>query len=211
MAAAGDASREPAASEPPAELPASVRASIERKRQRALMLRQARLAARPYQATAAGATGGLGPGGACRFPLAGRVPRPRCSVGCPRVCPPAVPGVRSAGRFKAGYDHQRFRAGAGAFLTAPGWPSSSLRLGGCSRPHRREVPASVGRRPSFPFLFQLRVHRSQGQSLYKAFRLVTHFSNHPAPRPNSSTQQQRAIECIFRIPHRANRQELLPS
>ncbi|XP_026361967.1 DNA repair protein complementing XP-A cells [Ursus americanus] len=59
MAAAGDASREPAASEPPAELPASVRASIERKRQRALMLRQARLAARPYPATAAAATGGM--------------------------------------------------------------------------------------------------------------------------------------------------------
>ncbi|KAI5767133.1 XPA protein [Gulo gulo luscus] len=60
MAAAGDTSREPAASEPPAELPASVRASIERKRQRALMLRQARLAARPYPATAAAAaTGGV--------------------------------------------------------------------------------------------------------------------------------------------------------
>lgn len=44
----------------PAELPAAVRASIERKRQRALMLRQARLAARPYPAAAA-ATGGGGP------------------------------------------------------------------------------------------------------------------------------------------------------
>lgn len=96
MAAAGDASREPAASEPPAELPASVRASIERKRQRALMLRQARLAARPYPATAAAATGGLGPGDACPFPLAGRVPARL------RACPPAVPGVCSAGRFKAG-------------------------------------------------------------------------------------------------------------
>lgn len=97
MAAAGDPSREPAASEPPAELPASVRASIERKRQRALMLRQARLAARPYPATAAGATGGLGPGGACPFPLAGRVPRPRCSVGCPRVCAPVLPQSRESG------------------------------------------------------------------------------------------------------------------
>lgn len=61
MAAAGEASSEPAASEQPTELSASVRASIERKRQRALMLRQARLAARPYPATAAATTGGLGP------------------------------------------------------------------------------------------------------------------------------------------------------
>uniref|UniRef100_A0A9L0RKE7 XPA, DNA damage recognition and repair factor n=1 Tax=Equus caballus TaxID=9796 RepID=A0A9L0RKE7_HORSE len=60
MAAAGGASPEPAAAEQPAELPASVRASIERKRQRALMLRQARLAARPYPgAAAAAATGGM--------------------------------------------------------------------------------------------------------------------------------------------------------
>ncbi|XP_037706866.1 DNA repair protein complementing XP-A cells isoform X3 [Choloepus didactylus] len=59
MAAAGGVSPEPAASEQPVELPASVRASIERKRQRALMLRQARLAARPYPATAAAATGGM--------------------------------------------------------------------------------------------------------------------------------------------------------
>ncbi|XP_061281732.1 DNA repair protein complementing XP-A cells isoform X1 [Bos javanicus] len=57
MAAAGEASSEPAASEQPTELSASVRASIERKRQRALMLRQARLAARPYPATAAATTG----------------------------------------------------------------------------------------------------------------------------------------------------------
>lgn len=49
-------SPEPAAAEEPAELPAAVRASVERKRQRALMLRQARLAARPYPAAAA--TGG---------------------------------------------------------------------------------------------------------------------------------------------------------
>jgi hypothetical protein len=61
MAAAEQASSGPAASEPPTELPASVRASIERKRQRALMLRQARLAARPYPAMAAAATGGLDP------------------------------------------------------------------------------------------------------------------------------------------------------
>ncbi|XP_048639070.1 DNA repair protein complementing XP-A cells [Marmota marmota marmota] len=58
MAAAESVSLELAASEQPGELPASVRASIERKRQRALMLRQARLAARPYPATAAAATGG---------------------------------------------------------------------------------------------------------------------------------------------------------
>ncbi|XP_010993832.3 DNA repair protein complementing XP-A cells [Camelus dromedarius] len=59
MAEAEGASSEPAASGQPAELPASVRASIERKRQRALMLRQARLAARPYPATTAAATGGM--------------------------------------------------------------------------------------------------------------------------------------------------------
>lgn len=64
MAAAEGTSPPSATSEQPAELPASVRASIERKRQRALMLRQARLAARPYPATAVAATGGLGPGGA---------------------------------------------------------------------------------------------------------------------------------------------------
>ncbi|XP_051017609.1 DNA repair protein complementing XP-A cells [Acomys russatus] len=51
-------SPEPATTEQPAELPAAVRASVERKRQRALMLRQARLAARPYPAAAA-ATGGV--------------------------------------------------------------------------------------------------------------------------------------------------------
>lgn len=68
MAAAGEASSEPAASDQPAELPASVRASVERKRQRALMLRQARLAARPYPATAAATTGGSWAlGGACLF------------------------------------------------------------------------------------------------------------------------------------------------
>nr|KAF6434843.1 XPA, DNA damage recognition and repair factor [Molossus molossus] len=59
MAAAKETSPDPAASERPAELPASVRASIERKRQRALMLRQARLAARPYPATTVAATGGM--------------------------------------------------------------------------------------------------------------------------------------------------------
>ncbi|XP_062063895.1 DNA repair protein complementing XP-A cells isoform X3 [Lepus europaeus] len=61
MAAAEGSSPEPATatSEQPAELPASVRASIERKRQRALMLRQARLAARPYPATTGAATGGV--------------------------------------------------------------------------------------------------------------------------------------------------------
>lgn len=81
MAAAEGTSQDPAASKQPAELPASVRASIERKRQRAVMLRQARLAARPYSATAVAATGGLGPGGACPFHLlAGQVPRPLCGV-----------------------------------------------------------------------------------------------------------------------------------
>ncbi|XP_007498101.2 DNA repair protein complementing XP-A cells [Monodelphis domestica] len=48
----------------PAELPASVRAKIERNRQRALMLRQARLAARPYppaaRAQSSGSVGGAG-------------------------------------------------------------------------------------------------------------------------------------------------------
>lgn len=95
MAAAEVISPEPAASEQSAELPASLRASIERKRQRALMLRQARLAARPYAATAVAATGGLGPGGACPFPfLAGRVPRPVCGVGSPRVCVHTLPRPR---------------------------------------------------------------------------------------------------------------------
>uniref|UniRef100_Q64267-2 Isoform 2 of DNA repair protein complementing XP-A cells homolog n=1 Tax=Mus musculus TaxID=10090 RepID=Q64267-2 len=50
-------SPEPVAADEPAQLPAAVRASVERKRQRALMLRQARLAARPYPAAAA--TGGV--------------------------------------------------------------------------------------------------------------------------------------------------------
>lgn len=95
MAAAEETSPQPAASEQPAELPASVRASIERKRQRALMLRQARLAARPYPATAVAATGGLGPGGAalslcwgtgCRVPCVARAPSRL------RAHPPAVLG-----------------------------------------------------------------------------------------------------------------------
>lgn len=79
MAAAGGASPEPAASDRPTELSASVRASVERKRQRALMLRQARLAARPYAATAAATTGGrwaLG-GAAGRGPRPGRGVPPR--------------------------------------------------------------------------------------------------------------------------------------
>ncbi|XP_008850175.1 DNA repair protein complementing XP-A cells isoform X3 [Nannospalax galili] len=45
---------DPAAVEEPVELPAAMRANIERKRQRALMLRQARLAARPYPTAATG-------------------------------------------------------------------------------------------------------------------------------------------------------------
>ncbi|XP_007945064.1 DNA repair protein complementing XP-A cells [Orycteropus afer afer] len=59
MEASAGPSLEQVASEAPAELPPSVRASIERKRQRALMLRQARLAARPYPVTEAAATGGM--------------------------------------------------------------------------------------------------------------------------------------------------------
>lgn len=59
MAAADGTSQEPAVSDPPAELTASLRASIERKRQRALMLRQARLAARPYPTPAVAASGGM--------------------------------------------------------------------------------------------------------------------------------------------------------
>lgn len=81
MATAGGTSQEPAVSDPPAELTASLRASIERKRQRALMLRQARLAARPYPTPAVAASGGLGPSAACPFLLlAGQVPRPVCGV-----------------------------------------------------------------------------------------------------------------------------------
>lgn len=92
MAAVEGTSPETATTEQPAELPASVRASIERKRQRALMLRQARLAARPYPATAVAASGGLGLGGACPFPLpADRVPGPACGVRTPSVCAHALP------------------------------------------------------------------------------------------------------------------------
>lgn len=101
MAAADGVSSEAAALEQPAELPASVRASVERKRQRALMLRQARLAARPYPATAAAATGGLGRGGACPFPLpaspvprlarASRVPGPGGRVSSAGVCAQILP------------------------------------------------------------------------------------------------------------------------
>lgn len=87
MAAAQETSPEPATSGQPAELPASVRASIERKRQQALMLRQARLAARPYPAMAVAVTGGLGPGGACPFPLlADWAPRTVCGVEPSGIC-----------------------------------------------------------------------------------------------------------------------------
>lgn len=72
-------SPEPAAAEEPAQLPAAVRASVERKRQRALMLRQARLAARPYPVAAA-ATGGAVPSTGAR----------RASL--PRVCD-RIPGL----------------------------------------------------------------------------------------------------------------------
>lgn len=104
MAAAEGTSQEPAASEQPAELPASVRASIERKRQRAVMLRQARLAARPYSATAVAATGGLGPGGACPFRLlAGQVPRVPCVVSGPfaHTLPLSRERILSAGLVEA--------------------------------------------------------------------------------------------------------------
>lgn len=74
-------SPEPAAAEEPAQLPAAVRASVERKRQRALMLRQARLAARPYPAAAA--TGGGVPSTGAR----------RASL--PRVCD-RIPGLPAA-------------------------------------------------------------------------------------------------------------------
>lgn len=103
--AAAEASPEPAASEPLAELPASVRASIERKRQRALMLRQARLAAQPYPAMAAAATGGLGPGSACPFhPLAGRcrIPggasTPRASARRPSRSPRRKPAQQASSK-----------------------------------------------------------------------------------------------------------------
>lgn len=115
MAEAEAASSEPATSEQPVELSASVRASIERKRQRALMLRQARLAARPYPATAAAATGGLGSGGAPfpSFLIPGGSRWPGCppdvrllSVWCAHILPPGGgrertrprgPGARSVG------------------------------------------------------------------------------------------------------------------
>jgi hypothetical protein len=74
-------SPEPVAADEPAQLPAAVRASVERKRQRALMLRQARLAARPYPAAAA--TGGGVPSTGAR----------RASL--PRVCD-RIPGLPAA-------------------------------------------------------------------------------------------------------------------
>lgn len=69
MATAEDERTSPEPAEGPTELPAAVRASVERKRQRALMLRQARLAARPYPAAAA--TGGGAPTGARWAPSRG--------------------------------------------------------------------------------------------------------------------------------------------
>lgn len=96
---------ETGAAEEPEELPAAVRASVERKRQRALMLRQARLAARPYPAAAA--TGGGVPGTGARraslprvwdripsLPAAPRRPAPaRCSETAVNACGSAVPGL----------------------------------------------------------------------------------------------------------------------
>lgn len=64
--------------------------------------------------------------------------------------------------------------------------AAALTVGSCQ-------PVLVG---ALAFPSQLRVQRSQGQSLCKAFRLGTHVRSPPAPLRNSSTQQ-RVIECIF--------------
>lgn len=130
MAAAQGTSQEPAISEQPAELTASVRASIERKRQRALMLRQARLAARPYPTTEVAATGGSGPDGACPFlfPAGRAVPRPVC-------------GVYASGLPAPGFPHCTWAVQ----LRSLAW--------GCSPPLRLEVPTSARPRRSSPFLF----------------------------------------------------------
>lgn len=96
---------EPGAAEEPAELPAAVRASVERKRQRALMLRQARLAARPYPAAAAtgggvprtGARRAYLPQGCDRIPSLPVAPRwlapARCAGTAMNACVSAVPGL----------------------------------------------------------------------------------------------------------------------
>ena len=135
MAAVGGPSPEPAASEQPAELPASVRASIERKRLR--LPEVWALAALP-----------LPSGGPGTKSWAWRRLSP-----CLCSCPPAVPGVRSAGRVKAGC--ARPPAGPRWTLGFPHctWAAQLPSLAwGCGRSRRREVPASVGGRLSFPFL-----------------------------------------------------------
>lgn len=91
MATAEDKRTSP---EPP-ELPAAVRASIERKRQRALMLRQARLAARPYPAAAAATGGGDPSRDLCWHPGPSRcVPAARSGSVCGNNC--ACPCLRGS-------------------------------------------------------------------------------------------------------------------
>lgn len=140
MAAAEGSSSQPAASEQPAELPASVRANIERKRQRALMLRQARLAARPYPATTAAATGGLDPSGVCPISLLADLgPRPWCGD----QTLPRSPRRDSAQLALSQRGVQDHRATSDSqpwpCLTAPG---RSLAWG-CRRPRCREEPGNV--------------------------------------------------------------------
>lgn len=187
MAAAGGASSEPAVSEQPAELSAAVRASIERKRQRALMLRQARLAARPYPATAAAATGGLGPGGVCPFSfLADPGQRLGCGVHSLRVSAQTLPqsqvrgvGVGSAQRALSQRAVRGHRATPDSqpwpFLPAPG---RSLAWE-CSRPRRREMPASASVLPfcSLPAAST----GPRGGFCVKLLDLVTYLTSGPAP------------------------------
>lgn len=92
MATATATAEDARTSPEPAELPAAVRASVERKRQRALMLRQARLAARPYPAAAA--TGGGAPYGRAQgLPPAGLRPYPGPHPSAPWCLPGSRPSL----------------------------------------------------------------------------------------------------------------------
>lgn len=217
MAAAGGASPEPAAAEQPAELPASVRASIERKRQRALMLRQARLAARPYPgAAAAAATGGLGPGrrlplpspaGPCRVAAVAsargpsRRPRGECA---PRALWKRA--VQEPGRFRVdpGLPAPGRPPSPGRSLRSPAWGCSALAAGRC-----RAVPA--GASACLPVLFPQRPTSPRVALVHSSWTCDS-FSSNPASAPSPCIQQA-AIECIFRagtVLARAGRPEEQP-
>lgn len=168
MAAAEGSSSQPAASEQPAELPASVRANIERKRQRALMLRQARLAARPYPATTAAATGGLDPSGVCPISLLADLgPRPWCGdQTLPRS--PRRDSAQLALSQRGVQDHR-------ATSDSQPWPCLTAPGRSSGRPWLGDAAAlAVGRSQAMsPFSFSvlcLQLPPVPGWSLYKAFR-----------------------------------------